>query len=79
MHTAVQLQSPGLTGLIPACPGVMEHFPIAGKGISLSLLSGYWQESLTPVEAAKQYIWMRITEHYLVLKRQAMGMQNSSY
>lgn len=47
-HTAVQLQSPGLTGLISACPGVTEHFPIAGKGVSLSLLSGYWLESLTP-------------------------------
>lgn len=53
-HTAVQLQSPRLTGLIPACPGVIEHFPMAG--VSFSLLSGYWLESLTPVKAAKQYI-----------------------
>lgn len=65
-HTAVQLQSPGLTGLIPVCPGVIERFPIAGEGISLSFLSGYWLESLTPVKDAKQYIWMRITEHNLV-------------
>lgn len=65
-QTAVQLQSPGLTALIPACPGVIEHFPFAGKGISLSLLSGYWLKSLTRVKAAKQYIWMRITEHNLV-------------
>lgn len=46
-HMVVQLQSPGLTGLISACPGVTEHFPITGRGVSLSLRSGYWLESLT--------------------------------
>jgi len=34
---------------------------------------------LNPVKAAEQYVWIRIAQYNVFLKRQTMGMQKFSY